>query len=765
MKLIFKKFYLLTIILSIVSLCYGTNKGSLHGTVIDSCTKKPLLGVNVILKGTQLGSSTNEYGYYLLENISEGEYEICFSMIGYKERVEVIKITPNEAKVLDISLVINPIKMNEVQVVAKRYDDLKLSNRTIDIEKIKLMPTMCEQDIFHAIQTLPGIMTTDDYSKKLYVRGGDANQTTVLLDDLPVYNPLHAIGLFSPFHIDALKKAQLKSGGFSVKYGESASGIFRLETKDEVEKFSANMDLTILNLKTFLEGKTNNVNYNLAMRRSYEDLVLPIILGEVFPVAMSDVLGKFSFPLSKNSKISLLGYYSNDDLFIYDDNPAEEERKRTQKFSWGNRLASFQWFFSSDLYYSKFQIGLSTNIMKSPDDFIDANNRIQNVVILYDNKYLISEKSLISFGLSLRNNYFHYRWNVEDSYDSDYLQDEAFSTRETFLFFDFAPTEYDNKFSAFVSSLYIECSGRFNFPLSFVAGIRYTPSTSKLYHTIEPRIHLTYPLNKNLILKSSISRHSQYLTTAKDEGGFDFTFAGVLNAYDAWFPLLKPYKPIISDHFVSGIQWEIKNLLEVNIEGYLKTFTGLAASIDSYPHFVQGKGYAEGIEVFIEKRTTNIRSSISYTLSRTVKNINGEVYYPKYDRQHDLEGQISIKLPDDYSISLHGKWCTGTPYTRIVGKYYPRLGYGHHPCEYIEGHKNSERLPDYLRFDFQIVKNLLLFKKSSIFFFQIHNVTNRKNALYYKDLRVTGSFRERIFPTSYYKQLPVIPTIGIKIFF
>jgi hypothetical protein len=767
----FKIFYSFPAIFLMLNIVYALGQGSIRGRVVDFTTKEPLSGVNVFLSGTYYGTTTDDDGYYYLGNISEGKYEIIFSMIGYEKQEIDFVIKKNETIIFDRFLNINPIQLSKVQIFAKKYDNLRLSNRSIKIKNISIMPTLGEQDVFHAVQTLPGIITTDDYTKKLYIRGGDANQTTVLLDDLPMYNSLHIIGLFSPFHIDAIDKAQLITGGFSVKHGESASGVFELNTKEEVENFAANVDLTLINTKAFLEGKINRMKYIMALRRSYTDLVFPIITGYPFPVTISDALGKLSFDINRYNKICFLGYYSNDNIKDYDTDNSLTEKDLISEYSWGNKAANLQWKFSKNKYFWEFQMGLSINTMKSPIyGQFNVNNRIQNLIVRFDNKYLMSEKCLISWGFNLYNNYYNYYWYLED-YDkyqeSEYLQDDLYWTRETYRFFDFAPLQYNKEFSISIPSLYFEYTGKPNIPTTFVIGIRYTPSSAKLYSAIEPRLHITYQVNKNISLKGNISRHSQYTTTAKDIGGFDFSFAGMLNAYDAWFPLLKPYKPVISDHFITGIQWNIKNLIRINIEGYYKTFKNLVASVDSIPNFTQGKGHAEGVEVLIEKQTPRTNTFLSYTLSRTVKNIHGEIFYPGYDKRHDLDAQISIKLPKNYTIAFHAKWCTGTPYTTIVGESYTRYYNGWHfrRIEYIRGPKNAVRYPDYTRLDFQLVKNTKLFKKRAELFFQIFNITNQSNILYYNDLRATGVARERSFKNDYHKQLPIIPSIGMKIYF
>jgi hypothetical protein len=637
------------------------------------------------------------------------------------------------------------------------------------LNEIPFLPTLGEQDIIHVIQTLPGIVTTDDYSKKLYVRGGDASQTMLLLDDIPVYNYLHIIGLFSPFHVDAIGDATLIPGNVSAKYGESTSGIFKVNTKDKIEKFSTNLDVTLINTKLFHEGSTNFVDYFVALRRSYTDVIFPIFFGFPFPVVMTDALGKVIVRFNNYNKLNILLFYSNDSFEDSNTDNAMVETEVNSKLFWGNKLLNLQWEYSKNRYLLNVKMGLNVNKMYTPvfsEFFID--NKIQNITTRIDNTFLLSDRNLISWGIDYYRYFYDYYWNYSGNQQSEYLQDNLYSSRETFIFFDYSPLHYNKSYFASFPSFYCEWVNKNSIPINFTVGLRFTPKSENYYSTIDPRLQISYNIFKNISLRGNISQHSQYITTVKDIGGFDFTLPGFLNAYDAWFPLSRPYKPIISNHISSGVQWVYKNLMQINIEGYYKTFQNVVSAIDSIPNFIQGTGHAEGLELFFERKTSKTQFNLSYTLSRTVRNIGGEVYYPSFDRRHDVDAQYSLVLPRNYNVAIHGKWSTGVPYTPLIGSTETRYYYNkyhYHIFKYIKGDRNSERFDNYLRFDLQITKKTKMFNKKSEIFLQIYNVTNEDNIFYYSDLRISGTKIKRLYSKIYYSQLPMIPSIGIKIFF
>lgn len=762
----------------LISVSYAGVDNYINGIVVDSTTKKPIVGVNVFISNLSIGAQTNKDGLFRIDKIPDGTHDIHFRMIGYKEHIETkVVLSDSNTIFLNISIHQEPIQMKQIEVISSRFDREMISTREIRLENIRLLPTLSEHDIIQAVQILPGVMSTDDYTNKIYIRGADADQTVVLLDNIPIINPLHFMGLFSPFHIDALEQVQVKSGGFSVKYGDSASGIIDILTSSPTSKTNKTFDLSLLNVKSFFPGKLGAVNYFLALRRSYEDLLFPIIFNQPFPVAMSDALGKIIIPLSSNQSIDILGFYSNDILMSYSDYPYRDkaELKPLSTSNWGNRLISTRWNFVNEYFQSSIQAGLIRNMMKMriyKDNFgtigeklFFADNILQHILLLFDNKYALSKSSIISWGIQFRKSKMDYYWDTEYEYvDTDYFQDDEYSKRGTPFFFDYAPYNYNNSFSLSTTSGYLQYSLSLRTPLKVITGIRTTLPTKQLDSTFEPRIQLIYQLKENTTLNASISHHVQHLITAKEEGGFDFTFAGMLNAYDIWFPLIKPYKPVTSDQFILGMKYN-DSWGEINIEGYFNIRDGLVAAIDSFPNFEQGSGHSEGIEILIKKQFKKGETIFSYNLSRSVKNVNGTVYYPKYDRRHDIDININYKVWSNTAIALRGKWGTGTPYTPLIGKYYARLEPFHRPQEYVKGQKNSVRLPDYVRLDLQILKDTKLFNKEATIFLQIQNITNNQNILYWGDLRGKGGAGGRFFPLTPVKQLPIIPTIGVKVYF
>ena len=93
------------------SLFSGTT-GKVSGVVISSETKVPLIGVNVVLANTSLGTVTDSLGTFALLNIPPGDYSIQASMIGYADFIlEDVIIKIDQTSIVDIFLTQRSIEM------------------------------------------------------------------------------------------------------------------------------------------------------------------------------------------------------------------------------------------------------------------------------------------------------------------------------------------------------------------------------------------------------------------------------------------------------------------------------------------------------------------------------------------------------------------------------------------------------------------------------------------------------------------------------
>ena len=107
---------------------FSQNNGSVYGFVTDSSNGEALIGANVFIADLALGMATDVNGYYVLQEIPQGSYEVSVSYVGYKILRQKIDIFDGESVKLDLVLREEVVSFSEVEVTAEK---LKRKNREI----------------------------------------------------------------------------------------------------------------------------------------------------------------------------------------------------------------------------------------------------------------------------------------------------------------------------------------------------------------------------------------------------------------------------------------------------------------------------------------------------------------------------------------------------------------------------------------------------------------------------------------------------------
>ena len=117
-----------------------------------------------------LGMATDVNGFYVLQDIDPGEYDITVSYVGYKILIRKVTIKGDDAIKLDLVLVEELVTFDEVEVTAekiKRKNNIQPSMVNLSPRMLRAAPALAEPDLFRTIQALPGVLTTSEFSTGL----------------------------------------------------------------------------------------------------------------------------------------------------------------------------------------------------------------------------------------------------------------------------------------------------------------------------------------------------------------------------------------------------------------------------------------------------------------------------------------------------------------------------------------------------------------------------------------------------------------------
>ena len=130
----------------------------LVGHVLDEKTGEHLPYVNVQVKGTNIGTVTDESGHFFLKNLPLGKQTIVFSYVGYENLELPVRI--EEDKTVELKAVIREVSqlLNSVVVTANRYETKRQEAATIvNVLSPKLFETTTVACVADALNFQPGL--------------------------------------------------------------------------------------------------------------------------------------------------------------------------------------------------------------------------------------------------------------------------------------------------------------------------------------------------------------------------------------------------------------------------------------------------------------------------------------------------------------------------------------------------------------------------------------------------------------------------------
>jgi hypothetical protein len=206
---------------------------AITGKVTDQ-KQQPLPGVNVYIKGTVDGGTSDVNGTFSFVTDAAGKQTLIASMIGMESFSAEAELT-GAPVIINISLKESVSELNAVEITAGSFSAGDVKKAAV-LSSIDVATTAgATADIIGALQTLPGTLPSMEQSG-LVVRGGDVSESKAYFDGILVNKmftgslpDISQRGRFSPF---MFKGTSFSTGAYSAQYGDALSSVMLMESND-----------------------------------------------------------------------------------------------------------------------------------------------------------------------------------------------------------------------------------------------------------------------------------------------------------------------------------------------------------------------------------------------------------------------------------------------------------------------------------------------------------------------------------------------------
>ncbi len=737
-------------------------RASVRGLVRNAEAGDLLVGATVLLddfEGERRGIATTRKGLFSFNRILPGRYALYVSFVGFETWSDTLQIGLGEDVFVDVNLALVDAEMDEIVVESVRNEAGRFvaGLETIHPSDLARVPMPdVTYDLAGYLLTLPGFVSTGDRGGHLFVRGGTPTQNLFLLDGIPIYQPFHIVGFYSAFPADIISYTDVYAGGFGAQYGGRISSVIDIATTNGNKKrvqASGSIAPFLSGFRIEVPVVKNDVSLLVSFRESVIERLAPDLLGKELPFRFGDLFAKFHAFLTSTSSVSITGLRTFDEGNVLAKGSADEMGVR--KSSWNNQAYGVQYLYMPPDYPAMFEFATHFTRMDSEfrlteDEFRESE--VEGFTLKMKYHYLLGDTQ-IHTGIFGNLNRFTYRLS-----HSQNPINAAVTSGGGFI---------DMRFIV-ADRLRIE------------PGVRVESFSHGLKMSIGPRIRAILQPAGNLSkhqFSIAWGRYFQQIVGLNNE-------QDVSEVFTIWAASPQDSAVPEATHIIGGWKGRVFPWLELTVEGYRKwlknlTFPVFSEEVGGKTRFGQVSGNAKGLDFKAEVNLPSFYAGVSYSLAEvkyerttgterrilipgveTVLQFDSIEFFPPHDRRHQVNAMAQLEFGRN-KLGARWQFGSGLPFTQVNG-YYRRLdphslsesgGLTRPGKTYVSrATLYGARLPPYHRFDISFERRFTFDRIEVTLQLGVINVYDRSNIFSYN-----------IFTGDRVDQLPLIPSVGIKV--
>lgn len=725
-------------------------RAKISGEIVDPNTNESIIGATVFWKDLNTGTVSDENGKFEME-IPGGRHELIIQYVGYDDFIRSTAVLGTGELKVELSKA--AINLKEVLVRAEsanvNVESAQVGVARLDVKSIKKLPSFLgEIDVVKSLLLQPGISTIGEGAIGFNVRGGEVDQNLLMQDEGILFNASHALGFFSTLNPELISYVTLYKGNIPAQFGGRLASVLDVEMRDgSFKEYRAQGGLGLVSSKVSIEGpvQKDKSSFIVGFRSSYSDWVLGLInLPEVkrSSATFYDLNLRYTHRINEKNTLTLSAYSTRDqfsfnELFGYE---------------YGTQMGQviYKKIFSDKLF-SRLSITASKYESTQLDlDGTDAQALDNNVTYYKIKEHLTySHSNDLSFDVGI---------------SSILYQIDPGELRPVGDLSQITPKNLERE-QGLESAIFLNADWTVSPALSFSGGLRLglynalgpgtvyeyedpeNPILSQLrdsvrfdgakivatYGSIEPRVSFRYRLDASSSIKGGYSRTAQFINLIAN--------TNTPTPSSQWQLSNELIAPLRSHNLSVGYFRNTKdNNWEFSAETYLrfidklfdyKDFAELTVNEFLETQLLTGIGRAYGLEFSAKKKQGKWDGYLSYTLSKTEKQIagiNNKDWFPSnFDKPHDLSAVFNLHINRRNTLSVNFVYGTGRPTTAPIASYREVNGL----VVPIYSDRNQLRVPDYHRLDlaYTLGKGYNLTKKiKTSWTISLYNLYSRQNA-------------------------------------
>lgn len=673
----------ITLFLLVFSTLFAQS-GTIKGRITNKINNEAISFANVLVEGTDKGTTTDENGIYEIIGLQPGLYNVKATYIGFNDvtiyEIQVINNRPAEVNI-EMEEFSQTLQEVVVQVSPfRKTEESPVSLRTIGVAEIQRNPG-ANRDISKVVQSLPGVTTTASFRNDLIIRGGAPNENRFYLDEVEVPTINHFAtqgasgGPVGLINVNFIREVDFFSGAFPANRGNSLSSVFNFSQRDgRSDRIGGTFMVGATDIGLTLEGPIGDkATFLVSARRSYLQFLFQLLELPFLPT-YNDFQAKVKYKIDNKNELTFIGLGAIDQFELNLDADETED----QRFILDQLPEAPQWNYTNGLVYKHYNTnGYWTVVLSRSMLNNEAEKYIRNDKSSEDNLTLRYKSQEIENKLRIENTLRmgDYKLNYGAGYEFARYNNRTFNR----IFTSAGPQtiDYFSELDMSKYALFAQLSRKFlEERLVISAGFRmdannYSAEMSNPLEQFSPRLSVAYAFSERLSFNFNTGIYYQlppYTILGYQEDG---VFVNKNNKTQY----------IRNQHLVAGFELNTASSSKITIEGYYKNWDnypfllrdsvslanlgGNFGVIGNEPAVPTSEGRSYGLELLFQQRLyKGFYGIAAYTLGWSeFQDKNGKFAPSSWDARHILSLTMGKKFKKDWEVGINWRVQSGLPFT------------------------------------------------------------------------------------------------------